>query len=148
MSNLSRAFDFWAPAESRHEIFFFLRERPGKHRGTLERYPGARQPVCQLFFDNSKMRCQFSIFDFSIFNSKMAAGTWIPVHRETRVGLNKWCQAGFHAPRLNGKEPNEAFVRVAKARLDTGPKEWQSAWQAENTSTDHMIPGTHTRVHG
>ena len=67
----------------------------------------------------------------------LTAGTWIPVHRETRVGLNKWCQAGFHAPRLNGKEPNEAFVRVAKARLDTGPKEWQSAWQAENTSTDH-----------
>ena len=67
----------------------------------------------------------------------LTAGTWIPVHRETRVGLNKWCQAGFHAPRLNGKEPNKAFVSVAKAGLDTGPKEWQSVWQTENIPTDH-----------
>ena len=66
----------------------------------------------------------------------LTAGTWIPVHRETRVGLDKWCQAGFHAPRLNGKEPNKAFVSVAKAGLDTGPKKWQSVWRAENTPTD------------
>ena len=67
----------------------------------------------------------------------LTAGTWIPVHRETRVGLKKWCQAGFHAPRLNGKEPNKAFVSAAKAGLDTGPKEWQSVWQTENIPTDH-----------
>ena len=66
----------------------------------------------------------------------LTAGTWIPVHRETRVGLDKWCQAGFHAPRLNGKEPDKAFVSVAKAGLDTGPKKWQSVWRAENTPTD------------
>ena len=53
----------------------------------------------------------------------LKAGTWLPVHRETRVGLSKWYQTGFHAPRLNEKEPHKDFVRATKARLDEGPKE-------------------------
>ena len=64
----------------------------------------------------------------------LEAGTWIPVHCEIRVGLNKWYHTGFHAPRLNGKEPNKDVVRATKAKLDAGPKEWQSVWQAESKS--------------
>ena len=67
----------------------------------------------------------------------LEAGTWIPVHREIRVGLNKWYHTGFHAPRLNGKEPNKDVVRATKAKLDAGPKEWQSVWQAESNPVDH-----------